>query len=151
MSADYCVYKHVDATGKLVYIGFGKGNRPASTGQTRGGTRMNPRTVTHGAMVDDAVQNHRCWWRILLKNLEKEDAYEIEQLLIDMCLPDYNISHKERSRNMVNLPFEVKSARVRGKKWYTDGTVNKRLFECPTGWKPGRSNFTYRKSYETRT
>ena len=26
-----------------------------------------------------------------------------------------------------------------GRKWYTDGKVDKMLFECPEGWKPGRS------------
>lgn len=31
-----------------------------------------------------------------------------------------------------------------GRKWYTDGKVDKMLFECPEGWKPGRSTMRNR-------
>lgn len=33
-----------------------------------------------------------------------------------------------------------------GRKWYTDGKVDKMLFECPEGWKPGRSIMKSRSS-----
>lgn len=33
-----------------------------------------------------------------------------------------------------------------GRKWYTDGKVDKMLFECPEGWKPGRSTMKNRSS-----
>ncbi len=148
----YCVYRHIDIEGNTVYIGQGGYHRPINGNPTKNGSRKNPRTVAHADFIRDSIQTNRRYWEVLMNNLSKEEAYEIEQLLIDMEAPKFNVPKRERMRAFLNTTHEQKSARTKGKKWYTDGTTDKRLLECPDGWTEGRSNFKIKRrdSYECK-
>ena len=141
---EYCVYQHINEYGKCLYIGYGDYTRPAQLGGARS-DRTNLRSLAHSEFVKNAIQNNFRYWKVIQNKLSKQDAYALEQCFLSIFNPEFNVPVKERCYGIVNQSFDKKSARSKGKKWYTNGKEDKRLFECPESWTNGRSNWSYKE------